>query len=174
LHKKASFLKAGTIILYMEGPLFGIAYDPKTNKKKLTILEKADKEGFYMHSIDIEKLKENIDGFFDQDFKSIKKAYLKDELIQKINIPLDEFYKIVKTDLAIALINKFAFDEVRAIYIPDSEGLYLIYKEIFDGNLDLETFRKVLLEMLIQSYYRSIINETLYIFEKISKGISLE
>jgi hypothetical protein len=153
----------------MEGPLIGIAYDPKTNKKRLTILDKADQEGFYIHSIDIEKLKENIDHFFDYNFESIKKAYPIDILTQKINISLDEFYKIVKTDLALISINKYIFNEVRSIYIPDSEGLYLIYKEIFNGNLDLETFRKALLEMLIQSVYRWTIGETLYLFEKISK-----
>jgi hypothetical protein len=158
----------------MEGPLMGIAYDPKTNKKRLTILDKADQEGFYIHSIDIEKLKENIDNFFNEDFEFIKKAYPIDILTQKISIPLDEFYKIVKTDLALISINKYIFNKVGSIYIPDSEGLYLIYKEIFNGNLDLETFRKALLEMLIQSFYRWAVGEALYIFEKISKSSGSE
>jgi hypothetical protein len=151
----------------MESPLIGIAYDHKTNKKKLTILDKADQESFYIHSIDIEKLKEHIDGYFDYDFESIKDEYLIDILPQKTNIPLDEFYKIVKTDLAIAAINKFIFDEVGSIYIPDSDGLYLIYKEMFNGNLDLETFKKVLLEILIPRFYKYTIGNALYIVEKI-------
>jgi hypothetical protein len=150
----------------MEAPLFGIAYDPETNKKTLTILEKADRGGFYIHSIDIEKLKEHIDNFFDHNFESIKKEYLKDELIQKINISLDEFYKIIKTELAIISINKYIYNEVRSVYIPDSEGFYLVYKEIFGGNLDLETFRKVLLEILVFRFYRFAISQLLYILEE--------
>jgi hypothetical protein len=150
----------------MEAPLFGISQDPKTNKKKLTILEKANQEGFYMHLIDIEKLKENIDNLFDHNFESIKKEYLKDELIQKINISLDEFYKIIKTELAIISINKYIYNEVRSVYIPDSEGFYLVYKEIFGGNLDLETFRKVLLEILVFRFYRFAIGQLLYIIEE--------
>jgi len=138
----------------MEGPLFGIAYDPETNRKKLTIFDKADQKGFYIHSIDIERLKERIDNFFDYLFEIIKKEFLKDELVQKINISLDEYYKIIKTELAIISINKYTFNKVNLIYIPDSKGIYFIYKEVFNGNLDMETFNRALLEMLVFRFYR--------------------
>jgi len=138
----------------MESPLIGIAYDSQTNKKKLTILDKGDQKGFYIHSIDIEGLKERIDSLFDHNFEFIKEEYLKEELIQKINISLDEYYKIIKAELAILSINKYTFNKVESIYIPDSKGIYFIYKEIFNGNLDLETFRKALLEMLVFRFYR--------------------
>jgi len=138
----------------MEGPFFGIAYDPETNRKKLTIFDKADQKGFYIHSIDIEGLKERIDNFFDYRFEFIKEEFLKDELIKKINISLDEYYKIIKTELAIISINKYTFNKVDFIYIPDSKGIYFIYKEVFNGTLDLETFNKALLEMLVFRFYR--------------------
>ena len=144
----------------MEGPFFGIAYDPETNRKKLTIFDKADQKGFYIHSIDIEGLKERIDNFFDYIFELIKKEFLKDELVQKINISLDEYYKIIKAELAIISINKYIFNKVNSIYIPDSEGIYFIYKEVFNGNLDLETFNKVLLEMLVFRFYRYLIRSS--------------
>jgi len=144
----------------MEGPFFGIAYDPETNRKKLTIFDKADQKGFYIHSIDIEGLKERIDNFFDYIFELIKKEFLKDELIQKINISLDEYYKIIKAELAIISINKYIFNKVNSIYIPDSEGIYFIYKEVFNGNLDMETFNKVLLEMLVFRFYRYLIRSS--------------
>ena len=172
LHKKISFLKPKNIILYMEDLVMDIAYDPETNRKKMTILNKADQKSFCIYSIDIEKLKELIDEDFNYDFESIKKAYLVDILTQKINISLDEFYKIIKTDLTIAAINKFIFDKVKSIYIPDSGGIYLLYKEIFNGNLDLETFRKVFLEMLIQWSYKYIISNALYVFEEIKSLIN--
>jgi len=149
-----------------------ITYDPKTNRKKLTIFDKADQKGFYIHSIDIEELKELIDENFNDDFESIKKAYLLNVLAQKIDISLDEFYKIIKTDLTIAAINKFIFDKVKSIYIPDSENIYLLYKEIFNGNLDLETFRKVFLEMIIQWFYKYVISNALYVYEEIKSFIS--
>ena len=141
----------------MEGPFFGIAYDPETNKKKLTIFDKADQRGFYIHSIDIERLKERIDDFFNYIFEFIKEEFLKDELVQKINISLDEYYKIIKTELAIISINKYIFNKVNLTYIPDSKGIYFIYKEVFNGNLDRETFNKVLLEMLVFRFYRYLI-----------------
>jgi len=141
----------------MVRPFIGIAYDPETNRKKLTIFDKADQKGFYIHSIDIEGLKERIDNFFDYIFEIIKKEFLKDELIQKINISLDEYYKIIKTELAIISINKYTFNKVNSVYIPDSKGVYFIYKEIFNGNLDLETFNKALLEMLVFRFYRYLI-----------------
>jgi len=141
----------------MVGPFIGIAYDPETNRKKLTIFDKADQKGFYIHSTDIEGLKKQIDSLFDYNFEIIKKEFLKDELIQKINISLDEYYKIIKTELAIISINKYTFSKVNSVYIPDSKGVYFIYKEIFNGNLDLETFNKALLEMLVFRFYRFFI-----------------
>ena len=145
----------------------GIAYDFKTNRKKLTIWDEADQGGFYIHSIDIEGLKERIDNFFNHEFEFIKREFLKDELVQKINISLDEYYKIIKTELAIISINKYTFNEVKSIYIPNSEDLYFIYKEIFNGTLDLGTFKKVLLEILTFRFYKFTIGQMIYIMEEI-------
>jgi len=131
--------------------VLGIAINRKTNKKELVILDKTGKE----YTVDIEKLKEHTENYFYDDFEFLKEWYFLDELNQRLNVSLDELYKIVKTDLFIAAINELIFDKEGKghIYFLDSIGLYEIYKEIFNGNLDLETFRRVLLEMLMRIHY---------------------
>jgi len=136
----------------MEDAYFAIELDPNTNKKKVSIIKyNNNTKEYIIYSAYEDKIREVIDDIFNTLFEHLKNIFYIDSIPKELNIDLDEYYKIIKSILAFDYTDYTIFKREIVLNLSSTiKACYYIYKEIYNGNLDFEVYKRVFMELAIR------------------------